>query len=188
MRPIQWRAEVNRMINLLSSLASADFSNPKQPPMATILILLLTIALNLVMGFLGRRGMDLDEYRRVSTESRGAQQELMAAMKGGNQRRISKAQKRQKELSQKMMKITGNRTKNQLFYFIPLMLLWPFLRNFFGDVIVATLPVKFPFMGTEMKMFNWYLLCSLTTNIIIQRVLGLTFEIDPEDSALARNL
>jgi len=176
------------MITLLPTLASVDLSNLKQPPMATILILLLTVALNLVMGFLGRRSMDLDEYRRVSTESRVAQKELMAAMKSNNQRRISKAQKQQQETSQKMMKITGNKTKNQLFYFIPLMLLWPFLRNFFGDVIVATLPVKFPFMGTEMKMFNWYLLCSLTTNIIIQRVLGLTFEIGPEDSTrIGRN-
>ena len=167
---------------LLSSLASADFSNLKQPPMATILILLLTIALNLVMGFLGRRSIDLDEYRRISTESRVAQQELMAAMKGGNQRRISKAQKRQQELSQKMLKVTGNRTKTQLFYFIPLMLLWPVLRNFFGDAVVAYMPFKSPFSGLELKMGGWYVLCSIATNIIIQRVLGLTFEIDPEDS------
>ena len=175
--------EGNRMINLLSSLASADFSSLKQPPMATILILLLTIALNLVVGFLGRRSMDLDEYRRISTESRVAQKEMMAAMKGGNQRTISKAQKRQKELSQKMLKITGNRTKNQLFYIIPLMLLWPVLRNFFGDAVVAYMPFKSPFSGLELKMGGWYVLCSITTSIIIQRVLGLTFEIYPEDSA-----
>jgi len=171
------------MINLLSSLASADFSNLKQPPMATILILLLTIALNLVIGFIGRRSIDLTEYKRISTESRVAQQELVTAMKSGNQRRISKAQKRQQETSQKMLKITGNRSKNQLFYIIPLMLLWPILRNFFGDAVVAYMPFKSPFSGLELKMGGWYILCSLASNIIIQRALGLTFEIDPEDSA-----
>lgn len=171
------------MMNLLSSIASVDLSSLQQPPMATILILLLSIALNLVIGFLGRRSMDLDEYRRVMTESRIAQQEVMAAMKSGNQRRISKAQKRQQELSQESMKISGNRMKTSIFYIIPLMLLWPVLGRFFGDAIIANMPFKSPFSGLELKMGSWYVLCSITTSIIIQRVLGLTFEIYPEDSA-----
>lgn len=171
------------MINLLSSLASADLSSLQQPPIATILILLLSIALNLVIGFLGRRSMDLDEYRRIMTESRVAQQEVMAAMKSGNQRRISKAQKRQQELSQESMKISGNRMKTSLFYIIPLMILWPVLGRFFGDAIIAYMPFKSPFSGLELKMFNWYFLCSIASSIIIQRVLGLTFEIYPDESA-----
>jgi len=171
------------MINLLSSLASVDFSNLKQPPMATILILLLSVAVSLVTGFLGRRSMDIDAYRRVMIESRVAQQELMAAMKSNNQRRISKAQMRQKELSQAQMKISGDRMKTSFFFIIPLMILWPVLGNFFGDVIIATMPFKAPFMGTEMRMFNWYFLCSIASSTITQRVLGLTFEYGPEDSA-----
>ncbi len=173
------------MINLISSLTSVDFSNLKQPPIATILILLLSVAVSLVTGFMGRRSMDLDEYRRVMTESRIAQQELMAAMKSDNQRRISKAQKRQQEVSQATMKISGDRMKSSFFFIIPLLFIWPVLGNFFGDVIVATMPFKAPFIGsTEMKMFNWYFLCSITTSTIIQRVLGLTFEYGPEDSAM----
>ncbi len=171
------------MMNLLSSLASADLSSLQQPPMSTILILLLSIVLNLVIGFVGRRSMDLDEYRRVMTESRIAQQEVMAAMKSGNQRRISKAQKRQQELSQESMKISGNRMKTSIFYIIPLMLLWPVLGRFFGDAIIAHMPFKSPFSGLELKMGSWYVLCSITTSIIIQRVLGLTFEIYPDESA-----
>lgn len=171
------------MMNLLSTLASADLSSLQQPPMATILILLLAIALNLVIGFLGRRSMNLDEYRRIMTESRTAQQEVMAAMKSGNQRRISKAQKRQQELSQEQMKISGNRMKTSIFYIIPLMILWPVLGRFFGDTIIAYMPFKSPFSGLELKMGSWYFLCTFASSIIIQRVLGLTFEIDPEDSA-----
>jgi uncharacterized membrane protein (DUF106 family) len=172
------------MINLLSSLASADLSGLKQPPVATILVLLLAIAVNLVMGFVGRRSMDLDEYRRVMTESRIVQQELMAAMKSGNQRTISKAQKRQQEVSQASMKISGDRMKSSFFFIIPLLFIWPVLGRFFGDVIIATMPFKAPFIGgPEMKMFNWYFLCSIATSVITQRVLGLTFEYGPEDSA-----
>ena len=171
------------MMNLLSSLASADLSNLKQPPMATLLILLMAVVINLVIGFLGRRSMDLNEYRRITTESRIAQQETMAAMKSGNQRRISKAQKRQQELSQEQMKISGNRMKMSFFFIIPLMIIWPVLGRFFGETIIAYMPFNSPFWGLELKMFNWYFLCSIASSIIIQRVLGLTFEIDTVESA-----
>jgi uncharacterized membrane protein (DUF106 family) len=175
------RAKGNQMMNLLSSLASADLSSLQQPPLATILILLMSVAVNVVFGFMGRRSMDIDEYRRITIESRIAQQEVMAAMKSGNQRRISKAQKRQQELSQEQMKISGNRMKASFFFLIPLMILWPILGRFFGDTIIAYMPFKSPFSGLELKMFNWYFLCSITTSIITQRVLGLTFEYGPED-------
>lgn len=170
------------MMSLLSSFVSADLSNLQQPPIATILILLLSVAVNLITGFLGRRGMDLEEYRRIMTESRIAQQELMAAMKTGNQRRISKAQKRQQQLSQEQMKMSGNRMKASFFFIIPLMLLWPILGRFFGNVVLAYMPFKPPFFGTELKLINWYFLCSIASSIVTQRVLGLTFEISPKDS------
>ncbi len=172
------------MISMLSSLASADYSYLQQPPVATILILILSVAINIVIGFMGRRSMDLTEYRRVMTESRIVQQELMAAMKSGNQRRISRAQNRQQEISQATMKISGDRMKSSFFFLIPLMILWPVLGRFFGDAVIAIMPFRAPFTGgVEMKMFNWYFLCSIASSIITQRVLGLTFEYGPEDSA-----
>jgi hypothetical protein len=35
-----------------------------------------------------------------------------------------------------------------------------------------------------MSLPNWYFFCSIATSVIISRVLGLTFEIDPDESAV----
>jgi uncharacterized membrane protein (DUF106 family) len=169
------------MIDLLSVVAAADLSFLQQPPVATVFILLLTAAINLVMTLASRRTMNLDEYRRMMEEANYAQRELMAAMRSGNQRRISRAQKRQQEISQLQLKSSGDRMKISIFFIIPLFLLWPILRNLFGNNIIAYVPFDAPLLGATLGMFNWYFLCSLATNIIFQRVLGLTFEIEPRE-------
>ncbi|MDH5201052.1 MAG: EMC3/TMCO1 family protein [Candidatus Bathyarchaeota archaeon] len=169
------------MIDILSVVAAADLSFLQQPPVSTVFILLLTAAINLVMTLASRRTMNLDEYRRMMEEANYAQRELMAAMRSGNQRRISRAQKRQQETSQQQLKSSGGRMKTSIFFIIPLFILWPILRNFFGANIIAYVPFDAPLLGATLSMFNWYFLCSLATNIIFQRVLGLTFEIEPRE-------
>jgi len=169
------------MIDLLSIVAAADLSVLQQPPVSTVLILLLSAAINLVMTLASRRTMNLDEYRKLTEEANYAQRELMAAMRSGNQRRISRAQKRQQEISQQQLKSSGDRMKNTIFFIIPLFILWPILGNFFGKGIIAYVPFDAPLLGATLSMFNWYFLCSLATNIVFQRVLGLTFEIEPRE-------
>ena len=169
------------MIDLLSGITAVDLSFLQQPPMSTIFILLFSATVNLLMGLVSRRNLNLDEYRRTMTESQQAQKELMAAMRSGNQRRISRAQRRQQEASQAQMKISSDRMKASLFFMIPLLLGWQVLGNFFGKGIIAYVPFDAPLLGATLSMFNWYLLCSFATNIVFQRVLGLTFEIEPRE-------
>ena len=76
------------MMNLLSTLASADLSSLQQPPMATILILLLSVSINLVIGFLGRRSMDVDEYRRIMGELASKKQILLVVKHRGHTRYV----------------------------------------------------------------------------------------------------
>jgi uncharacterized membrane protein (DUF106 family) len=105
----------------------------------------------------------------------------MDATKSGNQRRISKAQNRQQDLMAQQSKISMDRMKSSLFFTIPLLLIWPTLGRFFGDTVVAYFPFSFPWVPREFSFISWYLLCSLSFNIILNRLFGLSFEIDPED-------
>ena len=68
-----------------------------------------------------------------------------------------------------------------IFFMIPFLLIWQLLGSFFGNIIIAYFPFQFPFIPTELSVANWYLLCSFSSSVIISRVLGLTFEIDPEE-------
>ncbi|MGD2201259.1 MAG: EMC3/TMCO1 family protein [Candidatus Bathyarchaeota archaeon] len=169
------------MIDLISSLASSQFDFLQQPPWATFFILGLTLVINIGMSFANKRVMDLDAYRRIMIESARVRREQMEAMKSGNQRRISKAQKRQQDLMREQQKMSMGRLKLTLYFFIPFILIWQFLNNFFGNTIIAYMPFKTPFFGTELNIGNWYILCSISINIILSRIMGLTFEIDLED-------
>ncbi|MFB0557871.1 MAG: EMC3/TMCO1 family protein [Candidatus Bathyarchaeia archaeon] len=171
------------MIDLLSSIVAADLEFLKQPPASTVFILALSAVINLVTGLVSRRNLNLDEYRRIMTESQHAQQELMAAMRSGNQRRISRAQRRQQEASQAQLKMSGDRMKTTFFFMIPILLMWIPLNNFYGKTTIAHMPFDAPLFGTKLNLVNWYFLSSITTSIIFQRILGLTLEIEPRDSS-----
>jgi len=171
-------------LSLLSGLAALDLRFLKQPPMATLFILVLSAVISLVTTVANRMVVDLDEYRRWTVESNRARGELMKAMKSGNQRHIAKAQKRQQDLMKTQQKMTMDRMKIMIFFMIPFLLMWQVLNNFYKGVTIAFMPFSAPWIAPEgtLSIASWYIFCSFSTNIIISRVLGLTFEIEPNES------
>ncbi len=170
------------MLSTIAGLVSLNINFLQQPPWATLFILVLTTAINLVMSYANKRSMDLDAYREMMVEGAKARKEVMEAMKSGNQRRISKAQNRQSELMKEQNKASMGRMKLTLYVFIPFILIWQVLNGFFGETIIAFMPFKAPFFPLELTIGNWYVLCSISVNVILSRIVGLTFEIDPDDS------
>lgn len=169
-------------MSAIGSLVSMNIDFLQQPPWATLFILVLTTAINLVMSYANKRSMDLDAYRKMMVESAKARKEVMEAMKSGNQRRISKAQNRQSELMKEQNKASMGRMKLTMYVFIPFILIWQVLNGFFGQTIIAYMPFNAPFFPEELTIGNWYILCSISVNIVLSRIIGLTFEIDPDES------
>lgn len=171
-------------LSLLSSLAALDLGFLQQPPVATVFILLLSTVISLVTTVANRMVLDLDEYRRWMVESQHVRQELMEAMRGGNQRRIAKAQRRQQEMMKTQKKISSDRMKIMIFFMIPFLLIWQVLGSFFKGITIAYMPFKAPWIAPQgtLSVSTWYIFCSISTNIVISRVLGLTFEIEPKES------
>jgi len=163
------------------SQAALELSQFADPPYATFAIIAISLVLGLVTSLMGIRSMDMEAYKKLTVESHRVRQELMDATKSGNQRRIAKAQNRQQELMSQQSKISMDRMKSSLFFTLPLLLIWPTLGKFFGDTVVAYFPFSFPRIPRELTFISWYLLCSVSFNIILNRVFGLSFEIDPED-------
>ncbi len=167
---------------LLTVAQNLDFL--KTPPTATIVVLVLSAGIGLVSGYINRRAVNLDDYKRMMIESQRVQKQVMAAMKSGNQRQIDKAQKRQQELATTQSKMTMDRLKSSLYTMIPILIIYSFIGGFFGNEIVAYFPFPAPYIPAEMSLPNWYFFSSIATSVVISRVLGLTFEIDPEESAV----
>jgi uncharacterized membrane protein (DUF106 family) len=170
------------MLSTIASLVSVNIDWLRQPPYATLFILVLTTAINLVMSYFNKRSMDLDAYRKMMIEGARARKEVMEAMKSGNQRRISKAQNRQNELLKEQNKASMGRMKLTLYVFVPFIIIWNVLNSFFGKTVIAYMPFNAPFFPEELTIGNWYILCSISVNIILSRIAGITFEIDPDDS------
>ena len=158
-----------------------DLSMYQEPPYATLAIMGISLALATFTSYIGVRSLDLEQYKRLMIESARARRELMSATRSGNQRSIDKAQKRQNELMQQQSKMSMDRMRSSMLFTVPMLLVWPSLGRFFGDTIVAHFPFDFPRIPREFTFIQWYLLCSFTMNVILNRVFGLTFEIDPED-------
>lgn len=171
-------------LSILSYFAAMDLGFLQQPPASTLFILVLSVAISLVTSVANRMVIDMDEYKRWTVESHHLRQELMEATRSGNQRRIAKAQKRQQQMMKTQQKMTTDRMKLMLFFFIPFILIWQVLRNFLSGVeYIALMPFEVPWIAPKgtLSISTWYFLCSISTNIVISRILGLTFEIEPRE-------
>jgi uncharacterized membrane protein (DUF106 family) len=166
---------------MLPALIALELDFLKTPPMATYAILGIAVSLGLLTSAVNAKMTDLKSYRKMMLDSARAQHQMMEAAKSGNQRAIDKAQKKQQEVMGQQSKMSMDRMKISLFFMIPFLLIWQFLGSFFGNIIIAYFPFQFPFIPLELSVANWYLICSFASSILISRLLGLTFEIDPEE-------
>jgi uncharacterized membrane protein (DUF106 family) len=160
-----------------------DLAFLRVPPTSTLLILGLSAVISLVTTVANRLVMDIDEFRKWTIDSHYIRQEMMSAMRSGNKRQIAKAQKQQQEIMQTQQRMTMNRMKIMLFFFIPFILIWQVLHNFFRGVdYISLMPFKAPWIAPNgtLTISTWYIFCSVATNIVISRILGLTFEIEPK--------
>jgi uncharacterized membrane protein (DUF106 family) len=158
-----------------------DLSQFQTAPMATLSIMAISTLLATFTSFIGVRSLDLENYKRLMIESSKARKEVMDATRSGNQRRIEKAQRRQQDLMAQQSKVSMDRMKGSMLFTLPMLLIWPSFGRFFGDTIVAYFPFNFPWIPREFTFIQWYLMCSFSFNIILNRLFGLTFEIGPED-------
>ena len=165
-------------LNAFFQFVAQDFSSLQQPPMSTVLILLISLVISLVTTIANRMVINMEEYKKFTIDSTHLRQELMSAMKGGNQRHIAKLQKQQQDMMKVQQKMTMDRMKIMLFFFIPFILIWQVLGNFFQGNI-AVMPFEAPYIGKQLSVGTWYIFCSVSTNIVVSRVFGLTFEIEP---------
>jgi len=169
---------------MLSTLIALELDFLKTPPMATYAILVVATLLGLTTSLINVKMMDLKAYRKMTLDGAKIRHQMMEAAKSGNQRAIDKAQKKQSDLMGQQSKMSMDRLKISLFFTIPFLLIWQLLGGFFGNIIIAHFPFDMPIIPRELSVANWYLMCSFASNILISRLLGLTFEIDPEESAI----
>lgn len=174
-------------LSLLGNVFQSGWDALKIMPTSTLFILLLTTTLGLVTSLINMKMTDMKEYKRLQIEQAKVNKAIMDAAKSGNKRKMDQVEKRRSELMSAQNKMSMNTMKVSLIVTIPILLGWKPVLDFFQDAVVAYFPFNFPFIPEKMTMFSWYFLCSFGTNVIIRRLLGLSFEIDPDEIAVSED-
>ena len=129
-------------------------------------IALISVGLAVMNTLVRRAVLDKEKLKEQKKKLKEHQQTIKEATKTGDTQRAKKAQEELMGLTMEQMK---HSFKPMIFTIIPFLLIFNWLRGEYGSIgVVATL------FGFELTWFFWYIICSITTSIVLNKVLRMT--------------
>ncbi|MCP8308243.1 MAG: DUF106 domain-containing protein [archaeon] len=146
--------------------------------MYTFLVALTAIILNIISNVATRLLTDVGRARRIRAEVRAFRKELRQAMLAKDKAKEEKLRKKEKQMMKLEMKVSTERMKPMLLFWIPFIIIYYLLASFIGgyNTIVAISPMPLPIIGTEIGLIWWYLISSLAFSAIITKLLGTSLD------------
>ena len=153
--------------------------NISEPPVSTIFILFLSMALTLVTSLANRLLTNQNQLRTWRQEVAEWTADSRKAAKSGDKKLLAKVKKLQPQIMKMQSKMMWQSMKVSFIFMIPFFLLWSlFLTPTYGDAAVAYIPNIFSSSGSvplHIPLFFWYLLCSFLFGTLFARILGLAY-------------
>ena len=146
---------------------------PPQIPLSTLFTIGVAITLALISSTAAKLLVDYDMVRSTMKEVQSWQKELNAARKANDQQTLSKLQKKQAAMMKQQSRASMEQMKVTAVTFVPFLLIWYLLNAVFGPYTIAYAPFPLPVMGTTLRFFYWYFLCSLAMNFPLMRIFGI---------------
>ena len=129
-------------------------------------IVMVSFAVVMVSSLVRKAVIDKEKLQETKKRLKEHQKVLKEATKSGDTKRARKAQE---ELTKSMMENMKIGMKPMMFTFIPFILIFSWLRGHYSDVgHVVSL------FGYELGWLGWYIMCSMITSIILNKLLGIT--------------
>ena len=162
--------------------------DPTVMPIATLLVTSVALLLSLTSNMVTRLFTDVDRARRINTEVKAFRDELKQAIQTKDKTKEKKLRKREKQMMELQMKVTKERMKPMLLFWIPFIAVYYLLATFLGgyDAIVAVSPIPIDLfviyigvpidvsgsIGYGFSLFWWYLISSFSFSGLIMKLLG----------------
>ncbi len=157
-------------------------------PVATLLVTAVALLLSLTSNTITRLFTDVDRARRINTEVKAFRDELKQAIQTKDKAKEKKLKKREKQMMELQMKVTKERMKPMLLFWVPFIAVYYLLATFLGgyDAIVAVSPIPInlfiinigvpievsgSLVGYGFSLFWWYLISSFAFSAIIMKLL-----------------
>jgi uncharacterized membrane protein (DUF106 family) len=153
--------------------------------MHVLLVALTAIVLNVISNVATRLLTDVERARRIRAEVRAFRKDLRHAMLAKDKAKLEKLKKKEKLMMKEEMKISTQRMKPTLLFWIPFIVIYYLLAAFIGgyNTVVAISPIPIipvslsPFvLVTEIGLIWWYLISSLAFSAIITKLLGTSLD------------
>ena len=153
------RSDISQMANELGVDLPFVYKN------SMFVILGISIVLSLMITLINKHTVDWEKVKQARAMMKTWQKELRDAYREKDMKRVHKLRMEQKDVMQAQQKVMMATLKPMIFYFVPLMLVFWLLRDFYGGWVVAWLPfnLPLPFYGTmaSMGFLSWYFITYL---------------------------
>ena len=155
-------------------LALAPYiGEPPKIPFATFFTLGVATCLALISSTAAKLLVDYDMVKSSMKEVQAWQKEMNAARKAKDDQTIAKLTKKQAAMMKQQSRASMEQMKVTAVTFVPFLIIWYLLNAVLGTTIIAYAPFPLPIMGTDLKFFYWYLLCSFAMNFPLMRIFGI---------------
>ena len=172
-------------------------SSLAQPPVVTIIVLLVSVLMSLSSSFINTRFMPKehrqklrDLQKRISELNKEKSANMKEAKSTGDKKLLKKAQKQEKQLlalQSQSLSLTSKQFRVMPITMVVFFVVWLLLTGsilgmkIFESPFMGPDPVAYlPWFGGVMplSLFYWYLICSFTFGSFFQRIFGLTGAVD----------
>jgi len=138
-------------------------------------VLVIAVGVSLMFGMARRKLTDYKRMKRVNKEIKEFNKALMAAKRSGDTHKVTKLQKKEKQMKSLQLKMMTENFKSMLFL-APFMIAYFFLNSHFEGQVLAISPIPIPLIiwtiGPELPFVHWYIVCSMAFSSMITKVLG----------------
>ena len=164
-----------------------------QPPVVTIVVLFVSIAMSLASSLINSRFMPKEHREKVKTLrkkisalTKEKNENMKQAKSTGDKKLLKKAQKQERQLLQlqsQVLSLSSKQIRVLPITMIVFFIVWLFLT---GSILGFKL-FESPFMGPDpvaylpwlggvlpLSLFYWYLICSFLFGTLFSRIFGLT--------------
>jgi len=155
-------------------LALAPYiGEPPQIPFSTFFTIGIATCMALISSTAAKLLVDYDMVRSSMKEVQAWQKEMNAARKAKDDQTLAKLTKKQAAMMKQQSRASMEQMKVTAVTFVPFLLIWYLLNAVLGANTIAYAPFPLPIMGTNLRFFYWYLLCSFAMNLPLMRIFGI---------------
>lgn len=180
------------VINVLNAIFNPLLAMDPNPTNPALTVLVIAFIVSLITTIANKLLVDQDEVNRVQAEMKEFQKELREAQKRGDGKKVAELQAQQTEMMQKQSAMMTNSFKPMFVTFIPIILIFFWMRTSAIHDLVIILPQSvywvtltpmwhalggFIYGGKATIPYGigwllWYMICTFGMSQIIRKFLG----------------